>query len=125
MAEGNGVCTRYMHVLKSLSVLPPAGPLTTFGFSAMRRTLRRIWVETALFFEKGKNCYFRTAFRATATLPSFHRNHVVEGLQAAFEKSHALHPLVYSRFAYSRQDKVTDAKASNKDRSRFLSSGHE
>ena len=54
MPEGNGVCTCYMHVLKSLSVLPPAGPLTTFGFSAIRRTLRRIWVETAVFFEKGQ-----------------------------------------------------------------------
>ena len=54
MAEGNGVCTCYMRVHKSLSVLPPAGPLTTFGFSAIRRTLRRILVETALFFEKGQ-----------------------------------------------------------------------
>jgi len=49
----------------------------------------------------------------------------VEGLQAAFEKSHALQPRVYSRFAYSRQDHVTDAKASNKDRTRCLISGHE
>ena len=103
MAEGNGVCTCYMHVLKSLSVLPPAGPLTTFGCSAIRRTLRRTLVETALFLRKWQRLLLlerrlklpRLCFHFTDITPS-------RVCKQHSKKLHALQPRAYSRFAYIR-----------------------
>ena len=61
------------------------------------------------------------AFQATAALPSFHRVLTAEGLQG--EKSHASHPLIYARFAYSRQSLMR--RLPIKGRTRILISGRE
>ena len=126
MAEGKW----HMHMLYAYAQKPFSSPShrPSDDFWLFRDTSHSaayLGRDSAVSSKVAKTAAFWTAFKATATLPSFHRCHAVEGLQAAVEKSHALQPRVYSRFAYSRQDKVTDAIASHKDRSRFLSSGHE
>ena len=94
--EGTGTSVCYMHMLKSFSVLPPTGPLMTFGCSAIRRTLRRTLVETALFLRKWQRLLL---FERRLKLPRL-RLHFTDitpwrVLQAAFEKSHASHPRAY------------------------------
>ena len=136
MAGGN----RHMRMLYAYAQKPFSSPshrpsADFWFFRDTSHSAAYLGRDSAVSSKVAKTAAFGATCKATATLLSFHRYHAMEGLQAAFEKvaciatsrllpSVRLTPHMASRFAYIRQDKVTDAKLPI-DRSRFLSSGHE